>query len=278
MNSIKNLPYNNINNNIDNTKYLNKTQITNCILSAPNGVATFSGNTITVKAGLRGLGANGSNPDGTINNAEAFISEDISRDVSEFGNRLHVLLLSKTKETNNWAISGRDYSSQYFEQSEQPTSLDWTWYNPDTREWKTSINGSITDVNIIPLGLFNKTSSSITSLTPFQPVELLKRSDKAEITGWGMPDYNSLISFSPNTNNTAPSAGMLLIVVNNYSEAFGKTYITINGIKLMPQLGGNQGGPVQYTYSLSKGDTYNFTTTSTISTNRYYFIPLKGVN
>ena len=203
MNSIKNLPYNNINNNIDNTKYLNKTQITNCILSAPNGVATFSGNTITVKAGLRGLGANGSNPDGTINNAEAFISEDISRDVSEFGNRLHVLLLSKTKETNNWAISGRDYSSQYFEQSEQPTSLDWTWYNPDTREWKTSINGSITDVNIIPLGLFNKTSSSITSLTPFQPVELLKRSDKAEITGWGMPDYNSLISFSPNTNNTA---------------------------------------------------------------------------
>lgn len=152
-------------------------------------------------------------------------------------------------------------------------------YNAETQDRKFNFypyigNGSlyyyvgetVQNANLINAG---RIEEKLTSIIP---------DNKELITSYGMPDYNSLISFSPNTNNTAPSAGMLLIVVNNYSEVSGKTYITINGIKLMPQLGGNDVGSIQYTYSLSKGDTYNFTTTSTLSSNRYYFIPLKGVN
>lgn len=64
-------------NEVGEKHFLNKTQITNCILEAPNGVATYSGDTVTVKAGLRVLVNSGEiNSDGTIKNNEISFEED----------------------------------------------------------------------------------------------------------------------------------------------------------------------------------------------------------
>ena len=49
---------------------LNKQQITNCILEAPNGVYSVSGRTLTIKAGLKVLIPDGRNADGTLKNIE----------------------------------------------------------------------------------------------------------------------------------------------------------------------------------------------------------------
>jgi hypothetical protein len=58
--------------------FLNKSQITNCILEAPNGIATYSGNVVTVKEGLKVLIPNGRNTDGTLNNIQFTLPEDVT--------------------------------------------------------------------------------------------------------------------------------------------------------------------------------------------------------
>lgn len=57
---------------------LNDKQVTNCIISAPNGVATYSGLVVTVENGIRFLMYHGLNADGTINNIEYVTSSNPS--------------------------------------------------------------------------------------------------------------------------------------------------------------------------------------------------------
>ena len=63
--------------------FINKRQVTNCILEAPiiNSritVWTVSGSTLTVKAGVKVLIPNGRNADGSLNNIEYTVANDIS--------------------------------------------------------------------------------------------------------------------------------------------------------------------------------------------------------
>ena len=190
--------------------FLNKTQITNCILEAPNGVATYSGSTITVKAGLKVLIPNGRNADGTLNNIELTLQQDIVKtNTTVDESQIRSLFLYENLEitlTNDQNIIISD---------EKPTSLPeprngGVWLN--TKENKYYTCARPVDTEGIPdwqptTGLFiaggiTQTSSGYTSLTPYQPVELLKRSDKAEITGWGLPDYSAGIMYiDPNSTS-----------------------------------------------------------------------------
>lgn len=66
--------------------FLNKSQITNCILEAPNGVATSSGNVVTVPTGVKALVNSGvTNADGTIKNVEVTTLEEQKINVSTTG-------------------------------------------------------------------------------------------------------------------------------------------------------------------------------------------------
>lgn len=66
--------------------FLNKSQITNCILEAPNGVATYSGNVVTVPTGVKALVNSGvTNADGTIKNVEVTTLEAQTINVSTTG-------------------------------------------------------------------------------------------------------------------------------------------------------------------------------------------------
>ena len=67
----------------------NSHNMTNCIVAAPNGVASYSSLTITAKSGLKVLMPNGRNSDGTLKNTVYTLSNDISStDTTSSGNRL----------------------------------------------------------------------------------------------------------------------------------------------------------------------------------------------
>lgn len=55
---------------VDWEKVLNHTQVTDCVISAPNGIASFMGLTVTTKEDLKVLLFSGENDDGTIKNTE----------------------------------------------------------------------------------------------------------------------------------------------------------------------------------------------------------------
>lgn len=80
--------------------FLNKSQITNCILEAPNGVATYSGNVVTVPTGVKALVNSGlTNADGTIKNIEVTTLEEQMINVSATG--IVYLGLDGTLNTTN---------------------------------------------------------------------------------------------------------------------------------------------------------------------------------
>lgn len=66
--------------------FLNKSQVTNCILEAPNGVATYSGDVVTVPTGVKALvNSDVTNADGTIKNVEVATLEEQTINVSTTG-------------------------------------------------------------------------------------------------------------------------------------------------------------------------------------------------
>lgn len=153
--------------------FLNKSQITNCILSAPNGVATYSGGTITVKQGLKVLIPNGRNADGTLNNIEYTLQSDVSVSLPSDRNGIEFISLTNNGELSYWNTNDVGYIYK-----EPQSNLNWKYYDKDNNIYKYTINGApYVDSLEVPVLLANVTNGVINSLTPYQPVELLKRSD-----------------------------------------------------------------------------------------------------
>lgn len=100
--------------------------------------------------------------------------------------------------------------------------------------------------------------------------------EKLDITGSNMPDYSAGVTFTRNVDHIAPCDGVVLIFANLYAVAGGSCYMTINGVRLNTDMGGNSAGTYSLYFPVAKGDTYNWTDTSTVTTNNYTFYPLKG--
>ena len=179
--------------------FLNKTQITNCILSAPNGVATYSGDTITVKQGLKVLIPNGRNEDKTLKNIEYTVPEDKTINYTEVGNKTYDFTLLYGN-TGTWALS-----QNYQEADTPPTFYGSAQYYLNTKEnimYLNNNNERWEPRAVAVLGKGKLENGVVTSFTPYQPVDLLKRSDKAEIVGWGIPDYEAGVAWSTQKGGT----------------------------------------------------------------------------
>ena len=156
-------------------------KITNCILSAPNGVATYSGANLTLKSGLKVLLSNGLNSDGTLNNLELTFSSDETTIMSSTGT---VFAFQDSS-----IIPGDVYFSRataYYEQEEEPEDTAQSirlWYKPSENQfyykWGSGSINSWTKTPACVLGYctLNDDNSAITSLTTYQPVELAKQQD-----------------------------------------------------------------------------------------------------
>ena len=167
--------------------FLNKSQITNCILSAPNGAATFSGSNITLKQGLKMLYPNGRNIDKTLKNGELTLDSDTILDLSSYSGQTFDFELMFGCNIND------SYLSQNYQESDiAPTNFggrNQIYLNTTENQmyFYVSSSSSWEKRTLIKLGKGKLENGVVTSFTPYQPVELLKRTDKAEITGWGFP-------------------------------------------------------------------------------------------
>lgn len=168
--------------------FLNKTQVTNAILETPNGVCTYSGNTITAKSGLKVLAPNGRNADGSLKNIEYTLVSDTSKELTSADTGLIVFFLRSLDNGQTWDIGYRAYDTQWYIQEEQPQVEHCEWYNPKTNLWKHCVSGEWSDILICPLGRVSCNEGQIISLYNYETTDLLKRSDRGEIIEWDRPN------------------------------------------------------------------------------------------
>ena len=253
--------------------FVNKTQITNCILEAPNGVATFSGSNITLKQGLKMLYPNGRNIDKTLKNGELTLDSDIILDLSSYSGQTFDFELMF-----GCNINGSYLSQNYQESDVAPTnfsSMNQIYLNTTENQmyFYFSSSSSWKKITLIKLGKGKLENGVVTSFIPYQPVELLKRSDKAEIVGWGIPDYASGVTIS--SGYTAPTDGWIQYCVA--SNPKGACNIVVNGITVI-NWAMDDGTPSDRTATcyVAKGDYITFYGSGGTQVAKFY--PLKGVS
>ena len=163
--------------------YLDQSQITNCILEAPNGVATFSGSNITLKQGLKMLYPNGRNIDKTLKNGELTLDSDSIIDLSSysgqtfdfelmFGCNINDSYLSQNYQESDVAPTNTSGFNQIYLNT---TENQMYFYNSSSSSWDKK--------TLIKLGKGKLENGVVTSFIPYQPVELAKNNDVVHNTG-----------------------------------------------------------------------------------------------
>ncbi len=189
-----------------NNKLLNKTQISNCILEAPNGVITYSGNTVTLKAGLKVLIPQGRNADGTLRNVEYTLENDITTTVESNRNENACVVLSTTGGVWLWTTAG---VGSY--EIAPATNLYYRYFDEDLNYFRETTNGgAYHNSNVAVVAIINVTNGNVNSiLTAFQPIRLFTSADKSYIASMGMPSnkYINLTIGASGTKYTAPANG-----------------------------------------------------------------------
>lgn len=241
----------------------NTTLISNCVVEAPNGVVTFTGNTITVKSGLKVLIPNGRNDDGSLKSIEYTVESDT------------VLTTSKNSTVNCVYVSDGDIGiAPVFQYSNlTPVYSGGIWYNitenknymydDDLDSWQ--------EFQGIVIATFENTEETVANLKIVNPTGLLKQNDIFSIINMGMPDYANTVSKSANTNYTA--------TVNGYAFAFAETqqnqykYLYIDNKSYT--IGYHQQGHIGWSalcMPVAKGSVYKISSGNC----RLSFIPMKG--
>ena len=153
--------------------FVNKSQLANCILDAPNGVLTYTNTTITIKSGLKILIPNGRNSDGTLKNIEYTYVNDI-------------LIQSATGASYFDLFIGEDIRQSgeggYIVSDEEPKNVKTytTWYSPKDNLLKKTDNGG-TSWDIIKsayIGTYSLNSNNnISSFKHNYPPKLAQESE-----------------------------------------------------------------------------------------------------
>lgn len=192
-------------------------QITNCILEAPNGVATYTSTSITVKQGLKVLFANGRNADGTFKNIEYTLPEDYTLTIGTLvdSNRTVCLVYDVNSDTVGLWI---DKSDKFYIGSAYPSSItldtNSCLYNPYTNVYSHYNGSAWVDYPAVYLGNIRTSNNTYTNAGFTNPVDILKRTDKFEISGWGMPS-NKIVTLTLGASGTeyvAPADGYFFIL------------------------------------------------------------------
>ena len=180
---------------------------TNCILEAPDGIASYENTTITVKEGLRVLISNGRNSDNTLKNTEYKVDKDIQYTPNMAEEEKELFLSS------NGTISSYNKTAVFIT-TQQPTInlTEGAWYNPLDNVWKVTTNTGTTwtESEIIKIGKFETDTSTILSLENEKPNNILKSSDKKQILNWFFPDYESGVSITLTQVHQAEFDGILV--------------------------------------------------------------------
>lgn len=207
--------------------YLNKTQVTNCIIEAPNGVANCINNytTFIVYSGLKILIANGRNADGTMKNIEYTVPSDLTYNVV-YGFKSGMIII------DNNGVIGTIANAKYIYSEATPSSPDTNdiWYNPITNLIKIYTNSEWVQTYKIPVAYFS-TSANPNALLWFKSLRAIRiytHNDDSELSGISFPSIYRRIELTLQTSRslyTAPANGW--VFVNGAAAASGIPYIYI---------------------------------------------------
>lgn len=244
--------------------------VNNCVLAMPTA-PTFDGTNVKVYAGTKVAIPNGLNADGTCKSNIVTLTADATINQSTFNGDVTLMLKS------NGTIDQTAYS--YFEVDDISTITTLTpycWYydRKTNNHYLASSTGAKQGAyQRIKIGSYNQAEAATTKyFKTYKPIAL----EKIDITGSCIPDYSAGITFTKNADHAAPCDGVVLIFANLYATAGGSCYMTINGVRLNTDMGGNNSGTYYLYFPVAKGDKYNWTDASAGTTNNYNFYPLKG--
>lgn len=262
----------------DASDALNRNQITNCVLAAPNGIADYSGGTFTIKQGIKVIYPDGRNADGSLKNREYTTTED-STYTPNSGTVARYLLLS-LYDLHFWDFST---SVPIYVQEKTPTKFvngSAYWYKPSENVFYWTDSSNFTQSLSIILGIYKKTGSNIEEWMPFEPVNILKLNDKYMVTNWAFPscDYKDISLGASGTSYTAPASGWMcvskkggssstqyLAIVNSTCNNFGMTVCT-----------SASGSDIRVFVPCKRGDVFKINYNTTGSTSLCRFIYAEG--
>lgn len=156
--------------------------ITNCITSAPNGVPSYSGTTVTVQEGTNYLFPNGRNSNNQIQNVNFSLASAVTGTIS--GSTSATYCVFVTSELDLIFVN----NVNYFITNTQPTALNTTttagvWFNPQTNLiYQCAATASIPSWSNFKGAIcatLTYDGSTITAFNPIYPIEL---SNKLNIT------------------------------------------------------------------------------------------------
>lgn len=254
--------------------FLNKTQITNCILEAPNGVATSNGSTVTVKQGLKVLIPNGRNADNSLNNIEYTIEEDLSKTYAN-SSTYNALLILQIEPDGIAQYLPAQSSVLRGKISDIPQNFSGIYFDTDANTSYTYTNGIANNINtvIIASGINNPGNIS---LETYYPIELVKRSDFSELAGLSAPSGN-LIEYTllaSGKDYIAPVNGYFYL---NKAAGIQNAYATMYTGGIGKQgVGINTTSNVLVSIYCEKGASCVVNYSATGNTNFFGFIPAKG--
>lgn len=254
--------------------FLNKTQVTNCILEAPNGVATSNGSTVTVKQGLKVLIPNGRNADNSLNNIEYTIEEDLSKTYAN-SSTYNALLILQIEPDGIAQYLPAQSSVLRGKISDIPQNFSGIYFDTDANTSYTYTNGIANNINtvIIASGINNPGNIS---LETYYPIELVKRSDFSELAGLSAPSGN-LIEYTllaSGKDYIAPVNGYFYL---NKAAGIQNAYATMYTGGIGKQgVGINTTSNVLVSIYCEKGASCVVNYSATGNTNFFGFIPAKG--
>lgn len=202
--------------------FLNKSQVTNCILEAPNGVATYMDDTLTVKQGLKVLIPNGRNADGTLKNIEYTLENDITKTITTTYEHQDVFFIKNDGTCFSFGAESIAFYNKLADRPAPATNVFRCCFVEATNFWYVTSNGSpYEELKMAKLGtFFYNASSSIVKLNADEPINLLKQSDKADITNWSFPSnkYKNLTLGASGTPYIAPADGYFCVTAYSNNE------------------------------------------------------------
>lgn len=243
----------------------NTTLISNCILDAPNGIVTYTGNTITVKSGLNVLIPNGRNDDGTYRCINKKIDEDVLLTTVNNSNVNCVYVAENScgvAESYQYSFSTPRYSGGIWYNLRENKSYK---FGVDTKTWE--------EFPCIVIATYENSADEVTNVKTESPIALLKESDLEEITTYGFPDYSNVVGKANGTTHYAKTDGFVYCWVESQQ---GQTKnLKIEGINY--GIGHHQMGHIGWSalcMPVSKGNSYYLDGGNT----GLSFIPVKGAN
>lgn len=195
---------------------LRQTQISNCILESPNGVADFEANTITIKQGLTVLIPNGRNADGTLNNIEYVVPNDIQLTRAiEDSDKIFIVL----NQTDNSCFDAKEYNTYETKPSEFNSSS-INYVIDENKIYQTTAANETQEANLIVLGYAklsqNGIDSEISEIKTYKQFKILGYNDTEFIVHQGLPSnrYIDLTLKSSGQKYTAPADGYVQLSAN----------------------------------------------------------------